>query len=141
MNGKLDLKKSIFISNNDINMNNKNFYNYTINLDINRNDNSEIESLNIFENNGKLNQFKTIDNDFIKIGLLSNSKSIKTKFLQKLILEMKNYNNHIKTKKKNLKEEIKNLQENIKKLKEKIDENNKIIEIITIEEKNNHFKE
>ena len=138
MNENFNLRESIFLSNNDIKIDNDNFYNYTINLDINRYDNSEIKDLYFFENNGKLEEFKNIDNNFIKIGLLSNNKSIKTKFLQKLIFEMKNYNETINTKIKYLNE--KNLSKEIKELREKFNENNKIIDLITKNEKNN-FKE
>jgi hypothetical protein len=82
MNGKFDLKQTIFLEVNDKNIYNNDFYNYTINLDIIRNENFEIKDLNISEINGNLEQFKKINNDFIKIGLLSNNKSIKTNFLQ-----------------------------------------------------------
>jgi hypothetical protein len=67
MNENFNLRESIFLSNNDIKIDNDNFYNYTINLDINRYDNSEIKDLYFFENNGKLEEFKNIDNNFIKI--------------------------------------------------------------------------
>ena len=141
MNENFNLSESIFLSNNDIKIDNDNFYNYTINLDINRYDNSEIKDLYIFENNGKLEEFKNIDNNFIKIGLLSNNKSIKTKFLQKLIFEMNNYNNEINTKNKFLNKQIKTIPKHIKELKEKIDEINKIIYLITHYEKENRFQE
>ena len=143
MNGKFDLKQTIFLEVNDKNINNNDFYNYTINLDIIRNENFEIKDLNISEINGNLEQFKKINNDFIKIGLLSNNKSIKTNFLQKLILEMKSYNNQINLKKKIINEKKIKMPKNIEeynKNKEKIKEIEKCCDIIKKNEKN-HFLE
>ena len=143
MNGKFDLKQSIFSLVNDKNIYNNDFYNYTINLDIIRNEIFEIKDLNISEINGNLEKFKKINNDFIKIGLLSNNKSIKTNFLQKLILEMKSYNNQINLKRKFIKEKKIKMPTNIEeynKIKDKINEINKYIEIISKNEKN-HFIE
>ena len=143
MNGKFELKQSIFSLVNEKNIYNNDFYNYTINLDIIRNENFEIKDLNISEINGNLEQFKKINNDFIKIGLLSNNKSIKTNFLQKLILEMKSYNNQINLKKKIINEKKIKMPKNIEeynKNKEKIKEIEKCCDIIKKNEKN-HFLE
>ena len=143
MIGENVLLESNFSLFNDNNINNNNFYNYTINFDIKRNEKTEIKNLNISEINGNLEQFKGINNNFIKIGLLSNNKSIKTNFLKKLILEMKIYNNQINLKKRFVKDKNIKIPKNIEeynKLKDKKKEINELIDIISNNEKD-HFKE
>ena len=143
MIGENVLYESNFSLFNDNNINNNNFYNYTINFDIKRNEKTEIKNLNISEINGNLEQFKGINNNFIKIGLLSNNKSIKTNFLKKLILEMKIYNNQINLKKRFVKDKNIKIPKNIEeynKLKDKIKEINELFNIITINEKDHFFE-
>ena len=143
MLGENVLYESNFSLFNDNNINNNNFYNYTINFDIKRNEKTEIKNLNISEINGNLEQFKGINNNFIKIGLLSNNKSIKTNFLQKLIFEMKIYNNQINLKKRFVKDKNIKIPKNIKEYNDKKDKIKEIDELIDIISKNEkeHFIE